>query len=202
MSRVERHRLLTAQNAARLLRYGQLRLRRRGVQGHRFNIDRRSDLRVARTASLVTGRAVSFGPDFTGHFHERSSAVLGSQVWFSRGCTLTVHQSVTIGDNCIFGEYVSIHDENHVMGSDDVPITDRGFRTQPVVIGRNVWVGAKATVLSGVTIGDNAVIAANAVVSRDVEPGVVVGGVPARVIARVDGSPYRTATEVGPPPHG
>jgi acetyltransferase-like isoleucine patch superfamily enzyme len=187
-------RLFTARNAARLWRYGWLRLRRRGVQGRRFNLNERADFQVARTATLTTGGQVSFGPDFTGHFHEGSVAVLGDRIWFSRGCTLSVHESVTIGDNSIFGEYVSIHDENHVTGGDDVPIAYRGFRTKPVVIGQNVWVGAKATILAGVTIGDNAVIAANAVVARDVEPGVVAGGVPARVIARADGAAHRPAT--------
>ena len=83
---------------------------------------------------------------------------------------------MTIGDNWIFGEYLLIHDENHVMRTDDdVPITDRGFTTKPVVIGRNVWVGAKATILPRVGIGDNAVLAASAVITRDVEVGVVVG---------------------------
>jgi acetyltransferase-like isoleucine patch superfamily enzyme len=181
-------RLFTARNAARLVRYQWLRRRHPGVQGHRFNLDERADVHIARTATLVTGTQVSFGPDFTGHFHEGSSAVLGNHIWFSRGGTLTVHESVTIGDNCIFGEYVSIHDENHVMGDDDVAIAHRGFETKPIVIGRNVWVGAKATVLAGVTIGDNAVIAANAVVTRDVEPGAIVGGIPARPIGRADGA--------------
>jgi acetyltransferase-like isoleucine patch superfamily enzyme len=55
----------------------------------------------------------------------------------------------------------------------------------PIVVGRNVWIGAGATVLQGVTIGDDAVVAAGAVVTRDVPPRVLVAGVPARVVKAV-----------------
>lgn len=56
----------------------------------------------------------------------------------------------------------------------------------PITIGNNVWIGSNAVILSGVTIGDWAVVAAGAVVSKDVEPYTVVGGIPARVIRKVD----------------
>ena len=57
----------------------------------------------------------------------------------------------------------------------------------PIVLGRNVWVGSNATILRGVTIGDNAVVAAGAVVAKDVEANTIVGGVPARLLRRIDG---------------
>ncbi len=56
----------------------------------------------------------------------------------------------------------------------------------PIHIGKNVWIGANATVLAGVTIGDGAVVAAGAVVTKDVEPNMVVGGVPAKVIKKIE----------------
>ena len=56
----------------------------------------------------------------------------------------------------------------------------------PITVGRNVWVGSNSTILSGVTIGDNAVIAAGAVVTKDVEANTVVGGVPAKFIKRIE----------------
>ena len=84
------------------------------------------------------------------------------------------------------GKWVSITDNSHGEPDKDTlgmrpqqrPITSKG----PVVIGNNVWIGDKATILPGVTIGDGAVIAANAVVTKDVPAYSVVGGNPAKVI--------------------
>ena len=56
----------------------------------------------------------------------------------------------------------------------------------PIHIGKNVWIGANATVLAGVTIGDGAVVAAGAVVNKNVEPNTIVGGVPAKVIKKIE----------------
>ncbi len=93
-----------------------------------------------------------------------------------------VQESLTVGDYSLFGEGVSIHDDNHVIGRGPEPIASRGLVTRPVAIGRNVWVGARAVILPGVHIGDNAVVGAGAVVTRDVPPYTVVAGVPARII--------------------
>jgi acetyltransferase-like isoleucine patch superfamily enzyme len=96
-----------------------------------------------------------------------------------------VHGQLTISSNCLFGEGVSIHDENHIVSCGDDPVGERGFVVKPVSIGNNVWVGAKATILSGVRIGENAVIGANAVVTHDVPTYTIVGGVPARVLREI-----------------
>ena len=64
--------------------------------------------------------------------------------------------------------------------------TVRAWSYAPIHIGKNVWIGANATVLAGVTIGDGAVVAAGAVVTKDVEPNTIVGGVPAKVIKKIE----------------
>lgn len=87
--------------------------------------------------------------------------------------------SITIGRDCLIAERVTIRDQDHETGRRDVPMRRAGFRSAPILIGDDVWVGAGAVILKGVTVGRGAVVAANAVVVRDVPPYQVVGGVPA-----------------------
>lgn len=89
---------------------------------------------------------------------------------------------VRIGRNVIMGQYVSFHTENHLHADLDRPIMAQGVRRAPVVIEDDVWVGVKATFLSGAHVGCGAIVAAGAVVRGEVPPYAIVGGVPARVI--------------------
>lgn len=112
----------------------------------------------------------------------RGRLAVGDDVIFGHHVTLGVNDAVTIGNDCLIAELVSIRDHDHEFERTDVPMRRQGARSRPVVIGNDVWIGSKATILSGVTIGDHSIIAAGAVVTSDVEPGTIVGGVPAKVI--------------------
>lgn len=97
---------------------------------------------------------------------------------------------VSIGDNVIMGQYVSFHTENHNVEDVDRPIIAQGVRRAPVVVEDDVWVGVKATFLSGAHVGRGCVVAAGAVVRGDLPPYSIVGGVPARIIGtRKPGDP-------------
>ncbi len=166
-----------------LCRYVFLRLRYRNLRVGYFHLGEGADVVVGSRARVHFGREVRFMRDFTGHF--MGHVTLGDGVFFNHGCHVVARESLTIGDYSLFGEGVSIHDDNHVPGRGPEPIASRGLVTRPVAIGANVWVGARAVILSGVRIGDNAVVAAGAVVTRDVPACAVVAGVPARVIRQL-----------------
>jgi acetyltransferase-like isoleucine patch superfamily enzyme len=162
-------------------RYLVLRLRFGGnLEANIFFVHQGGDIDIGSHAHVRIGFPVHFMREFTGRFY--GHVTIGDNVFFNRGCYVAVHEALTIGDNCLFGEHVSIHDENHNLGRGCDPIGSRGFTTAPIVIGKNVWVGAKATILQGVHIGDNAVIGANAVVTRDIPPNAIAVGIPARVV--------------------
>ncbi|MEO7556161.1 MAG: acyltransferase, partial [Acidimicrobiales bacterium] len=98
-----------------------------------------------------------------------------------RGTVIVAVDSIDVGSDCWIAEMVVIRDHDHVRRPDGM-IDPDGLETDPIVIGSRVWLGAKCTVLKGVTIGDGATVAAGAVVTRDVRAGATVAGVPARPI--------------------
>jgi len=107
---------------------------------------------------------------------------IGRNVFINQGCRLDDIGGIELGDDVMLGPGVRLVSSGHPL---DPALRRRQVTAAPIVVGRNVWIGAGATVLQGVTIGDDAVVAAGAVVTRDVPPGVLVAGVPARVVKPV-----------------
>jgi len=99
---------------------------------------------------------------------------------------ITCINKISIGDNCLTGKWVTITDNSHGNTDNNIlslaPINRPLVSKGSVIIGNNVWIGDKATILPNVTIGDGAVIGANAVVTKDVPAYCVVGGNPAKII--------------------
>ena len=107
---------------------------------------------------------------------------VGRDVFINACCHFQDHGGVTLGDGCQIGHNVVFATLNHALA----PERRKTTYPAPIVLGRNVWIGSNATILQGVTIGDNAVVAAGAVVTKDVAANTVVGGVPARFIKRIE----------------
>jgi len=89
---------------------------------------------------------------------------------------------IEIGDNVMMGPHVNLLAENHVFERTDVTIKEQGVERSFIRIEDDCWIGASSTIVAGVTVGQGSVVAAGSVVTRDVEPFSVVGGVPAEVI--------------------
>lgn len=107
--------------------------------------------------------------------------IIGDGVVIGRNCMITIKKELKIGDNTIIGGYVQIIDHNHGCKKDRL-IKEQEAVIKPVYIGSDVWIGSGAKILCGVTIGDGAVIGANSVVTKDVPPYAIVGGIPAKFI--------------------
>ncbi len=107
---------------------------------------------------------------------------VGKNVFVNACCHFQDHGGITLGDGCLIGHNVVFATLNHFLD----PEKRSAMLPAPIVLGKNVWVGSNATILQGVTIGDNAVVAAGAVVTKDVPANSIVGGVPAKFIKRID----------------
>ena len=95
-------------------------------------------------------------------------------------------ESVIIGNYVLAASNVLITDSDHVVEPQGIPVTKNNkFKSKPVTIGNNCWIGQNVVILKGVTIGDNCIIGANSVVTRDVEANSVAAGNPARIIKKI-----------------
>lgn len=107
---------------------------------------------------------------------------LGKHIFINHACSFLDMGGITLEDHVLIGPRVNLVTENHPLNPED----RRALITKPILIKRNAWIGAGATILPGVTVGENAVVAAGAVVSKDVAANTVVGGVPAKFIKYIE----------------
>lgn len=107
---------------------------------------------------------------------------VGRNVFINACCHFQDHGGVTLGDDCLIGHNVVFATLNHGMA----PADRASMSPAPIHLGKNVWVGSNSTILQGVTVGDNAIIAAGSVVTKDVAANTIVGGVPAKYIRNID----------------
>ncbi|MDN7534730.1 DapH/DapD/GlmU-related protein [Burkholderia orbicola] len=149
---------------------------------NRLTFDDAADVR-ALFGELI-GTQVDNGFVLIPPFHATGGAgmKLGRNVFVNQNCTFYDLGGLEIGDDVMIGPNVSLITSGHPVE----PSRRRdGVIAKPIVIERNVWIGAGATIIGGVTIGENAVVAAAAVVTRDVPPNTLVGGNPAKIIRSI-----------------
>ena len=107
---------------------------------------------------------------------------LGKNIFINHACTFLDLGGIRIEDDVQIGPKVNLITENHPVD----PSKRKHLDLKPILIKRNAWIGAGATILPGVTVGENSVVAAGAVVNRDVPANTIVGGVPAKILRTID----------------
>jgi acetyltransferase-like isoleucine patch superfamily enzyme len=116
------------------------------------------------------------------HINYGRTTRFGDDCFVNFGCTFLALGGITIEDGAFIGPHCVLATEYHP----EAPSHRHELRTKPIVIGRNAWLGADVKVLAGVTIGENAIVAAGSVVTKDVPANMVVAGSPAKVIRPID----------------
>lgn len=138
---------------------------------------------IAELFSKMTGRPAGKGfrvePPFYTDFGKNIS--IGDYVFINSGCKFQDQGGIHIGDGTFIGHNVVMATLDHDIDPEKRHI----LYPAPIHIGKKVWIGSNVVITKGVTIGDNSVIAAGAVVNRDVPANVVVGGVPAKVLKEI-----------------
>ncbi|WP_421535688.1 acyltransferase [Priestia sp. D3YE.R1] len=124
-----------------------------------LSLDKKGKIILSERCLLEEGTHVRAG--------KNSCIQFGEKVYFNRNCTITSHNSISIGDFTTVGPNTCIYDHDHDFRG------NRGFISAPVKIGKNVWIGANVTILKGVTIGDNAVIGAGCVIRKNIPESTV-----------------------------
>lgn len=158
-------------------------------------VSRTMRLSAKLNSAIDVGDARQILSDITGNIIDESTTVfipfytnfgkfitIGKNVFINHACSFLDLGGITIEDNVLIGPRVNLVTENHPSD----PPERRSLITKPIVIKLNAWIGANATILPGVTIGENAIVAAGAVVSKDVPANTIAGGVPAKFIKAID----------------
>ena len=134
---------------------------------------------MGRLTGKQVDRSFRMFPPFYTDFGK--NITIGKDVFINSGCHFQDQGGIEIGDGALIGHNVVLATINHDLN----PKENRKNHYAAIKIGAHVWIGSNATILPGVTIGDYAVVAAGAVVTRDVPAMTVVGGVPARVLKTI-----------------
>jgi acetyltransferase-like isoleucine patch superfamily enzyme len=149
------------------------------LYGHVLSALREGRLEIGPNTTLLPGCWITVPGD--------ARLRIGPNVYVNGNVMLHAYHRIEIGEFTGIGRGSFITDATHRIEDPIKPFMWQGMDIKgPTIIGRNVWIGNNVAIMGGVTIGDRAVVATNSVLTRDVEPETIVGGVPAKVIKRVE----------------
>ena len=143
------------------------------------------ELEIGAKGQVDFGRFVWIGDKTKIRCHE-GRVEIGAKTVMGQECTISAYQRVRIGEQCVIADRAMFIDFDHGVVEVERPIRLQGIYKRDVIVGSNVWIGYGACVLRGVSVGDNAIVGTNSVVTKDVPANAVVAGIPARIIRMRD----------------
>ena len=177
------HGMLSTRYARLIARWAWLKLRWRGrlkTDGLCF-VCPNVTIEIGKGATLHLGRWSWIGHGSKIRVHE-GEAFIGAKSVLGQECTISAFQHISIGRECIVADRVMMIDFDHGVVEVERPIRDQGIYKRDVHVGHNVWIGYGVALLRGVTVGNNCVLGASTIVSKDVPDNAVAAGVPVRVL--------------------
>ena len=157
--------------------------------GNNLCIDRNCYINALSNEGITFGNNVSIGKytciECSGTLKNLGKGlIIGNNVGLGTHGFFGCAGGIEIGDDTIFGNYVSLHSENHNYADTHIPIRLQGVNRKGIKIGKDCWIGSKTTILDGTEIGEGCIIAAGAVVRGKIESYSIIGGVPAKTIKK------------------
>lgn len=130
----------------------------------------------AEMKQMSVGKSVNFRDNIHILVQRNASLVIEDRVFLNNFCSVNCLDQIFIGENTLFGENVKLYDHNHEYSreSGQLTVQHSRFKTAPIYIGKNCWLGSNVTVLKGVSIGDNCIIGAGCVIHKNVPPNTTV----------------------------
>ncbi|MBC1492470.1 sugar O-acetyltransferase [Listeria booriae] len=140
--------------------------------------------KILRYLEEITGKAVDSSVDISLPFYSDfgKHITFGKNIFINQNVTFVDLGGIVIEDEVLIGPGATLITVNHLLN----PENRRGLRVAPICIKKNAWIGANATILPGITVGENSVVAASAIVTKDVPDNVIVAGVPAKQISNIE----------------
>ena len=130
-------------------------------------IDKTTNISIDNKAKFNVGHKFRTRKNVEINVRGSASLSIGNNVFLNSGCIITARENIQIGDNTILGPYVVIYDNDHKINNGEVE--HNSYDTDPIIIGKNVWIGAGAMILRGSEIGDNCVIASGSIVKGKID---------------------------------
>jgi acetyltransferase-like isoleucine patch superfamily enzyme len=179
---IYRNRMYTFNYWRSLYRFTKFKIFHRGIKTEGFVfLPKHYEISKGKEAEFVIGGFVWIGEGCAFRAHEGLLRI-GRKTTFGGKNTINCYNHVEVGEEGLWADHIYVVDFDHWYIDPHMTIRSQGIRKEHVIIERNVWIAEKATILRGVTVGEGTVVGAMSLVTRDVPPYAVVGGVPAKVL--------------------